>query len=202
MHPALRGADRTMDTIDVFALARGAGVVAGELALARMPRLASSLVRLDGAIAFRCQGEIDTLGRPALRLALKATLPLRCDRCGDPVDFKLDVERLFFFVRTEEELAAVAIDETPEEPLLGSAHFGLAGLIEDEAILQLPISPRHDGCQAARGAATRPPDGPFAGLAALRGVLRGSEPPPARDARTNEPAQGTPRARRGRRGVS
>ncbi len=93
---------------------------------------------------------------------------------------RLAERREFYFVATEADLAAIAIDDAPEEALLGSTHFDLAGLIEDEAILQLPISPRHARCAprapAGRGdpaAATGRPQ-PFAGL---REQLRGAGAP-------------------------
>lgn len=76
-------------------------------------------------------------------------------------------------MRSEADLADIPVDDAPEEPLVGSAHFDLAALIEDEAILQLPISPRHPDCAApfpvepdADAEEERPH--PFAELARLR----------------------------------
>jgi uncharacterized protein len=176
-----------MQTIDVYALARTAGRLAGEMPLARLRRLATSLTSPDGVLRYACAGAIDALGRPGLNLHLQALLPVRCDRCGRPLAFALDVERHFFFVATEAELAAIPIDDAPQEALLGSVHFDLAGLIEDEAILQLPISPRHDDCvapHATAGGAAAPAEQrrqPFAQLAALRTRLpaAGAAPPDA-----------------------
>jgi uncharacterized protein len=110
-----------------------------------------------------------------MELHLRGTLMLRCDRCGREMSFALDVQRRFFFVSGEEELALVEIDESPEEALVGSVHFDLSALIEDEAILQLPLSPRHADCEPAgaferQGAPERPK--PFAGLEGLRERLR------------------------------
>jgi uncharacterized protein len=171
-----------MNSIDVFRMARSGASLDGELDLARMPRLAASLMRHDGRLAFGCQGRIDSRGRPAMQLTLRARLPLCCDRCARELDFALSVQRTFYFVASEAELAAIEIDDAPEEALLGSAHFDLAGLIEDEAILQLPISPRHDGCalleEAAALGAPRPAN-PFAQLQGLREELRSRAAPGA-----------------------
>lgn len=174
--------------VDVYELARTATGRAGELPLARLPRLGASLVRLEGMLAYDCQGLVDGLGRPALRLHLRAPLVLRCDRCSGELQYDLDVHRVFYFVDSEAALAAAEIDDAPEEALLGSDRFDLAGLIEDEAILQLPLSPRHERCarqlmEGRPAAAVRP--NPFAVLQSLRappeGVVESSAtPPPSR----------------------
>jgi len=165
-----------MDAIDVFEMARRGSVTQGVLAFAAMPRLAQSLARREGTLAYRCAGGRDHRGRPALDLRIEAVLPLRCDRCGEELDLVLRAERSFFFVHSDAELAAVPIDESAEEALLGSARFDLAALIEDEAILQLPISPRHPACLAPGEATNASPPAdrrrPFATLAGLRDRLR------------------------------
>lgn len=162
-----------MESLDVFAFSRTAARRAGEVAVAALPRLAASVMRPDGVVAYGCEGGVDGQGRPTLRLRLHGTLRLRCDRCGEEAAWQLDCERTFFFVDSEANLADIPVDDTPEEPLVGSTHFDLAALIEDEAILQLPISPRHPDCAApflvepdAGGGEERPH--PFAELARLR----------------------------------
>jgi uncharacterized protein len=162
-----------MPSIDVFALARAGAQTDGAIELRTLPRLRASLLRDDGSLRFRAQLGTDSHGRAAMRLHLQAQLPLRCDRCGGETDFALDVERDFFFVRSESELAVLPIDDAPEEALLGSAHFDLTGLIEDEAILQLPMSPRHEKCPGDV-AETAPSQTyrPFAELGRLRDGAR------------------------------
>jgi uncharacterized protein len=177
-----------MDRIDIYAAARSGAGWSGRLALATLPRLCASLTDgpgdRDALLTFACRGSTDAHGRPALELRLEAALPLRCDRCGQMLALPLSVQRTFYFVSTLAELAAIPVDDTPEEALLGSAQFDLAGLIEDEAILHLPISPRHADCVAvtrnapappgfedATAASGKPPH-PFASLAALRDQLQ------------------------------
>jgi len=162
-----------MQPVDVYQMARSGARLAGALALARLPRLGASLLRHDGELAYLCVGLHDDRDRPALHLALQARLALRCDRCGRELEFGLDVERRFYFVASEPELAAIEIDDAPEEALLGSARFDLAGLIEDEAILQLPLSPRHAHCappDKLAALAPEPRTSPFAALQNLRAV--------------------------------
>jgi len=141
-----------MDRIDIYAAARSRASWTGRLPLSAMPRLCTSLTDgpgdRDALLVYACSGFTDDLGRPAMALRLDAVLPVRCDRCGHKLALPLAAERTFYFVDTQAALAAIPIDDSPEEALLGSSQFDLAGLIEDEAILQLPISPRHAACEA------------------------------------------------------
>jgi uncharacterized protein len=162
-----------MLSIDVFTMARADAQSTGEVELRKLPRLRASLLRDEGKLRYRAQLGMDAHGRPAMRLHLEARLALACDRCGGETEYGLNVEREFFFVRTEDELAAQPIDDAPEEALLGSAHFDLGALIEDEAILQLPMSPRHEHCPGKEDApAPSETYRPFAELGRLRDGAR------------------------------
>jgi uncharacterized protein len=160
--------------VDVFELARTAGGVEGVLPLAQMPRLAPSLVRTEGELAFEMRGYLDPRGRPAAVLSFRGKALMTCDRCGTPATCVLTGSARFYFVRTEQELARIPVDESEDEPLLGSERFDLHELLEDEAILALPISPRHADCAAP--AIATPDMGldaddkphPFAALAQLK----------------------------------
>jgi uncharacterized protein len=134
--------------VDVFELARTAGEVEGALPVTQMPRLASSLVRPEGEFAFVMRGYVDSRGRRSAELSFRGTALMTCDRCGTPVTCELTGSARFYFVRTEQELARIPVDESEDEPLLGSERFDLHELLEDEAILALPISPRHADCAA------------------------------------------------------
>lgn len=203
-----------MDPIDVFAMARNHKAWEGQVPLARLARLCTSLTDgpgdRAGVLQYRCRAGLDGHGRPSLNLVLAAVLPLRCDRCAQKLDLPLAADRDFFFVATEAELAAIPVDDAPEEALLGSGQFDLAGLIEDEAILQLPLSPRHPDCRPAAGpmarqsgpaqaddtagGAGRPK--PFAGLAALRASLHHTSAKTAQS--PDVPAAPRPRGRKSR----
>lgn len=160
--------------VDVFELARTNGRVDGRVAIGDMARLRTELSEVSGAVDFRFEAHSDAQGRPAAVLRLSGKLPLTCDRCGQPVSIPLDRSSSFFFVNDEAELAAlpVSVDDEPE-PLLGTAQFDLAELVEDEAILAVPLSPRHEKCPGKRPDAGPPFRGevpnPFA---ALEGLLR------------------------------
>lgn len=160
--------------VDVFELARQRARVAGAVSVARMTRLAPSLAATGGTIEFIFDGFTDERGRPAAQLAFHGQVQLTCDRCGAPVPQSLEAAARYYFVRTEAELERIPVDESDEEPLLGSARFDLHELLEDEAILALPMSPRHPHCAPAKsshaGEVGTDPERPhpFAALAQLK----------------------------------
>jgi uncharacterized protein len=157
-------------TVDIFELAGTGAQVEARIAVDRMPRLASLLARTDGQIDCVLRGQIDAQGRSAAVLQLRGVLGLSCDRCGAPLDWPLAVQAAFYFVAGPAELDAIPISADGDEPLVGSRHFDWWDLAEDQAILSLPISPRHPDCGEPRAASTGG-DGtrrPFAALEMLK----------------------------------
>jgi uncharacterized protein len=112
-----------------------------------------------------------------VHLEAEANLPLVCQRCLNPVDVPVAVNRSFRFVA--DEATAAAEDDAAEEDLLAlSRSFDLVELVEDELLMELPVAPRHDVCpEPVKMSATDPAfeaagaekENPFAVLAALRG---------------------------------
>jgi uncharacterized protein len=72
-------------------------------------------------------------------------LPLVCQRCLQPVDVPLAVHRSFRFV-ADEATAAAQDDESEEDLLALSRSFDLLELVEDELLMEVPVSPRHEVC--------------------------------------------------------
>lgn len=105
-----------------------------------------------------------------------ATLPLVCQRCLNPVEVPLAVDRSFRFVA--DEATAAAEDDEAEEDLLALSHsFDLLELVEDELLMELPVAPRHEACpvdvkmsvsDAAFEAAGAQKEHPFAVLGKLK----------------------------------
>ncbi len=164
------------DFIDVWELARRRDEVRGDMPLRRLPRLADALADFSGDLHFRLAGHVDDHGRAAATLWLGSVVKARCDRCGGAVDVPVKERETFFFVNDEAELARLPIDESGEEPLLGSRRFDLVALLEDQMILALPISPRHRNCTAPANVSDEVASAgddsesrrPFAALAALK----------------------------------
>jgi uncharacterized protein len=157
-------------TVDVLQLAREGGSVEGELEAVELARLAAMPAAPSGRIRFHLQGRLDPWGRSAADLKLEGRLGLTCDLCGARLEWALDEVDGFFFVDDEAQLGALPITAEGDEPLLASRAFDLRGLIEEQAILALPISPRHPACQqrAQDAESERESNRPFEVLAALK----------------------------------
>lgn len=86
-------------------------------------------------------------GTPAtwLNLQVETTLVQICQRCLLPVDVAVQIDRDFRFVESEA-VAAQQDDGCEEDLLVLSRAFDLAGLIEDEVLMDLPLVPRHAVC--------------------------------------------------------
>ena len=160
-------------TIDSFELARSGRRLEGEVAIAQLPRLAEFVTTQQRDLRYKINGLIDGEGHPAADLYLHGQLQLICQRCNAPLDFELDRTTRFRFVATEKDLNSLPIEDDEVDAIVGSQTMNIHDWVEDEAILSLPLVPRHDECSAplnsedAPNAVTAP--NPFAVLLALRG---------------------------------
>jgi uncharacterized protein len=166
---------------DVLTFAAEAASLAGEWPLAGLTRLASAGLAESVAGAppvawtvHGARGKLVGAGLQAsLSLAAAATLSMQCQRCLQPVEVALHVDRRLFFVEGEDAAAALDTDSEDDVLVLEPA-IDLRALIEDELLLELPLIPRHEVCpeplvQAAPQAAAPAPEAhPFAVLAALK----------------------------------
>jgi uncharacterized protein len=116
-------------------------------------------------LAYRVCGGQNGGGRPSLTIELSGELRLVCQRCLEPLAFALAA-------RTELELAATAAEiETAEDDVdrvLATRAMDVATLLEDEAILALPMAPLHERCEIGAAPDAAEAAGPFASLARLR----------------------------------
>lgn len=134
--------------IDAFEFCRIKERREGELAVSDLPRLAAESVDGYGTLRWSLQGDKDKSGHPQLTLSISGSVKLICQRCLAPFIFDITSESVLILAPDEasaDELDALLEDE-PVEVIVGSAAFNIAQLIEDEALLALPLSPKHDVC--------------------------------------------------------
>jgi uncharacterized protein len=163
---------------DAFGLAARGERIAGNVDVARRPRIAERLAPLPAAvpIAWTIAGGHDGAGRPTLTVTIEGSLPLVCQRCLQPFDRPIAQQTELLLARTEAELEPLDAGET--EVVLAAAPLDALTLVEDEILLSLPFVPSHaeEQCPAgvepaAESAAAKPTPGstsPFARLAALK----------------------------------
>lgn len=138
--------------LDVRAFARQAGSVSGHVPLAHLSRLQAEqdAPGPSGLVHWSLSGQTRDLRGGAhqtwMQVQAQACLHMICQRCLEPLQQELKVDREFRFVSTEQ--AAQEQDDQAEEDLLvASTQFDAWTLIEDELILALPLVPRHESCQ-------------------------------------------------------
>nr|WP_069106818.1 YceD family protein [Pandoraea pnomenusa] len=184
--------------VDLFEFARTGRVAEGDVQLAALPRMVTEVPaevsasgRAQGVFHWRAEGVEKPMlradGKPTvaqfLTLSVSGPMWLECQRCLTPYQELLDSETTFEIVRDEAAAEARPLDEDELEALVGSRHFDLRELIEEELLLALPIVPKHEVCPTVHeslatgddGLAEPPPPpeeedkpSPFAALAALK----------------------------------
>jgi DUF177 domain-containing protein len=169
-------ATRTTDVgahgrFDAFELSAAGTDLAGEIDARSLPRAADQLAAGSDAapIAWRISGGHDAARRPSLTVRLDGAVPLICQRCLQPFVATVAQQTDLLLARDEAELAQLDAEDT--EVVLANTTLDPRNLVEDELLLSLPLSPRHDeeACAAARRSMTDDAKrSPFAGLATLK----------------------------------
>lgn len=170
--------------LDVAALADAGEALQGRWPLAGFDRLVADqpadAAPVEGDVVWQAAGERRRVpgggADPWLHLQASACVRRTCQRCLQPVDLPLQVDRWLRFV-ADENLAAELDADSEEDVLAIERALDLHDLVEDELLLALPMIPRHDRCPtplaSTAGAGEAPGAGgaahPFAALAGLRG---------------------------------
>jgi uncharacterized protein len=120
----------------------------GEIAVSDLNRLADELVNQSGLLHWSLQGGTDQVGHPQLTLSVAGVVQLRCQRCLAPIAFTIASESVLILANDEssaDEIDALLGDDTIDV-IVGSKTLDIVGLIEDEALLALPLAPKHVTC--------------------------------------------------------
>jgi uncharacterized protein len=79
-------------------------------------------------------------------------VPLTCQRCLTPYAFHIQSDSTILLAKDEQAADQLEIllqeDDQGLEIIVGSKTLNVIELIEDEALLALPLSPRHEVCPA------------------------------------------------------
>ena len=172
--------------LDVESFAAAQGSLEGTQPLGAFERLMQESRGLGGErpVRWRATGSVRSgagaLAAAALALQVEASVPLVCQRCLEPVDVALAVERSFRFA--QDEATAAALDEDSDDDMLvTSRDFDLLALVEDELLLAAPLVPTHALCPVPVQLAVADPDfdaaldekpNPFAALVGFKTTPR------------------------------
>jgi uncharacterized protein len=116
------------------------GVFVGSVPVAKLPRLAAALNDAEGLLSAQLHVARNRRGRPHLFGVLRGELGLICQRCLQPFRWPLEVAVDLRLVESEaEETEALKEGECW---LIEDDRLPLQEIVEDEALLALPLAPR------------------------------------------------------------
>jgi len=155
--------------IDGFEFASAGATQQGMWPLKELPRLRDMLASEGGEVAYEITGVRDERGRPGLRLKVRGTLQLRCQRCLDTMPYEVQADATLVLAATLAEIHAEPADAYAADRVVAGKEMPVRDLVEDELILALPYAPRHESCSARASQDAAEKTLPFAGL---RGLMR------------------------------
>jgi len=156
--------------IDGLEFARRDNRACGQLAVAELQRVAEFLVSAKGELDCEVRGgqSEDDRGHFELRLKIKGELQLRCQRCLGALRFPLNLNKRLRLVGPGAEWPEDNVEDEGSDAVEASGEMGVGSLIEDEVLLALPISPRHETCNTPQQQGTKQDASPFAVLRNLK----------------------------------
>lgn len=156
--------------IDAFDFARNARSLHGKIPLSALERLQDYLTDTLGSLLYAVGGDQDEEGKLVLQIQIHGAVNLKCQRCLEMLVHVLDINTRLLLAQDEGELSRFDEDASVDS-VLARHDLDFLALIEDEIILNLPLSPRHreEECMIASGQDSYADERtPFAALAALK----------------------------------
>lgn len=155
--------------IDSLAFGREGGSLQGEVPVATLTRLLDLLTASAGCLTYRLEGGVGNRNRPQVLLHVDGVLSLRCQRCLEALEYRLDLRSLLEFVDGDGDLTQEELEDDSRDFLPAQKDLDVVALIEDEILLALPTVPRHDDCVLPGAGHDEAILSPFSVLAGLQG---------------------------------
>jgi uncharacterized protein len=144
----------------------------GRVKVADLKRLSAVCAGKSGELHWTVTGGMSLSGHPLLDLTVKVRIDLICQRCLEVFSLELDSRAAVILAGGEEEadeIEGALDDDDPTEVIVGGEKIDLLVLIEDEVLLTMPLSPRHDICpDTGRFVFSEKRESPFAVLQSLK----------------------------------
>ena len=135
--------------IDPFGFCKNSESIGGHTPVSELERLASVCADRSGELIWKVSGSLDNHQRPCLLLNVAGSVNLVCQRCLDSLVYELDSTTTVVVAKTEEEADEIEEsleDEEAVEVIVSDGKVEVMDLVEDEALLALPLSARHGIC--------------------------------------------------------
>lgn len=134
--------------IDVFEFCRQKLQREGNFAVADLHRLSGECADHTGNLQWSLSGEINSMGHAQCRLSVSGVVRLMCQRCLTPFAFTIASHSLIVLANDDEQADDIEglLDDDTIDVIVGSKKFNFFDLIEDEALLALPLAHKHEVC--------------------------------------------------------
>ena len=133
--------------IDTFKFCHHQESLAGECLVSDLGRLSAECADHSGSMNWSLSGMVDQREYCRMTVAVSGTVHLMCQRCLTPFDFLASSETTLVLVKNEAQADEVEtwLDDSVDV-VVGSQEFNVMQLVEDEFLLSLPFSPKHETC--------------------------------------------------------
>lgn len=135
--------------IDPFEFCRNGESLSGKTLLSDLSRLSVVCADQAGELAWEISGLVNKRNQAQLILSVSGTVQLMCQRCLSPLAFDFDSETTVLLAKTEDqadEIEETLGDEDSVEVVVANGKINVLDLIEDEALLSLPLASKHKIC--------------------------------------------------------
>lgn len=138
----------TAFAIDVFEFCRLAERREGEVSVADLPRLAVECIDTNALLHWTLLGGTNSFGHPQLTMTVAGKVRLICQRCMTALEHEIASEQLLVLAKSDEQADEIEelLDDESIDVIVGAKSMNILDLVEDEALLSLPLSPKHDAC--------------------------------------------------------
>ena len=159
------------EVIDIAEFTRLGRMLSGEVAVRDLSRLKDLIVAGDQHRRYEIRGGLSARREPQITCIICGFVALTCQRCFKAFEHRVDTHSTLIFVSDESKLPPVEDEDESTDYIVAKSPLGVQALVEDEVILALPISPRHETgkCgESALGPTSADRSSPFAALATLK----------------------------------
>jgi uncharacterized protein len=157
--------------VDGFEFCRLGEQQTGVTPVAAFERVVADAADKSGEIRWSFTGGRHPKGFAQLTMAVDGEVSLVCQRCLSAYRQPLASETVLVLARNEADADETeeSLDDDSIDVIVGSTELDLLRLVEDEVLLSLPLSPKHDACPGdAPKLESGKPESPFSVLKGLK----------------------------------
>lgn len=133
--------------IDPLAFAREGRSLQGEVVVSALDqRVLDSLAEASGTVRYALVGSVDKLQRPRLMLTVETEVQVMCQRCLLPMQESIQSDAVITLFTEQDKLDEACAADEELDAVLAEPELDVMALIEDEIIMGLPLSPKHEAC--------------------------------------------------------